>query len=111
MSPPSVPAGGPANLYGIEYQLLWSLFHATQWKVVIGSDHGITAILEPESGIDFEYFFGQERRVEQIAGYGAHSWFGHMCKGQPFVLRTHATTKLEEKRKKLREELAKRERS
>jgi len=66
MAPISVRAGGPATFYGLEYQLLWSLFHATQWKVILGSDHGITAILEPESGIDFEYRFGQERRVEQI---------------------------------------------
>jgi hypothetical protein len=66
MAPTSVPAGGPATFYGLQYQLLWSLFHATQWKVVLGSDHSITAILEPESGIDFEYRFGQERRVEQI---------------------------------------------
>jgi hypothetical protein len=66
MASPSVPTGGPANIYGIEYQLLWSLFHATDWKVRIGSDHGITAILEPESGADLEYYFGEERRVEQI---------------------------------------------
>ncbi len=61
-----VPFGGPAALRGAEYQLLWSLFHATQWKVEFGPDHGITAMLEPESGIDFEYRFGKERRVEQI---------------------------------------------
>jgi hypothetical protein len=66
MSPSSVPVGGPATFYGLEYQLLWSLFHATQWKVTLGSDHGITAILEPESRVDFEYRFGKERRVEQI---------------------------------------------
>ncbi len=66
MAPASVPFGGPATFYGVEYQLLWSLFHATQWKVELGSDHGVTAILEPESGIDFEYGLGQNRRVEQI---------------------------------------------
>ncbi len=46
-----------------------------------------------------------------VAGYGAHSWFGPMCEGQPYALRGHAVSKLEEKRKKLREELAKRERT
>lgn len=66
MAPASVPVGGPATFYGLEYQLLWSLFHATQWKLELGADHGITAILEPESGIDFEYRFRQERLVEQI---------------------------------------------
>jgi hypothetical protein len=45
-----------------------------------------------------------------LAGYGAGSWFGAMCKAQPYVLRGHALSKLEEKRKKLREELGKRER-
>jgi hypothetical protein len=45
-----------------------------------------------------------------VAGYGAQSWFGLMCEGQPYVLRGHAVAKLEEKRKKLRDELAKRER-
>jgi hypothetical protein len=34
-----------------------------------------------------------------------------MIEGQPYALRTHALSKLEEKRKKLRETLAKRERS
>jgi hypothetical protein len=66
MDSSSVPVGGPAVFRGLEYQLLWSLFHATQWKVKLSSDHGITAILEPESGIDFEYRLGQDRRVEQI---------------------------------------------
>jgi hypothetical protein len=46
-----------------------------------------------------------------VAGYGAHSWFGPMCEGQPYVLRGHALSKLEEKRKKLRDELVKRERA
>lgn len=46
-----------------------------------------------------------------VAGYGAYSWFGRMCEGQPYVLRGHAVSELEEKRKKLRDELAKRERS
>ncbi|HEY3571927.1 MAG TPA: hypothetical protein VGP73_28615 [Thermoanaerobaculia bacterium] len=46
-----------------------------------------------------------------VAGYGAHSWFGPMIEGQPYTLRTHALSKLEEKRKKLRDTLAKRERS
>jgi hypothetical protein len=45
-----------------------------------------------------------------VAGYGADNWFGAMCKGQPYALRSHALAKLEEKRKKLRDELAKRER-
>lgn len=66
MAPSPVPVGGPAALRGGQYQLLWSLFHATEWKVEIGSDPAITAILEPSSGIDFEYRFGQDRRVEQI---------------------------------------------
>lgn len=34
--------------------------------MTLGSDHSITAILEPENGIDLEYRFGQDRRVEQI---------------------------------------------
>src|SRR4051812_23449870 len=46
-----------------------------------------------------------------VAGYGAHSWFGPMCQGQPSLLRGPAVSKLEEKRKKLRDDLAKRERS
>lgn len=46
-----------------------------------------------------------------VAGYGAHSWFGPMIQGQPYVLRGYALSKLEEKRKKLRDTLAKRERS
>ena len=45
-----------------------------------------------------------------VAGYGAHSWFGPMIEGQPYILRKHALSKLEEKRKKLRETLTKRER-
>jgi hypothetical protein len=45
-----------------------------------------------------------------VGGYGAQSWFGAMCDGQPYVLRGHAVAKLKEKRKKLRDELAKRER-
>jgi hypothetical protein len=45
-----------------------------------------------------------------VVGYGAHSWFGRMIEGQPYPLRGHALSKLEERRKKLREELAKRER-
>ena len=45
-----------------------------------------------------------------LAGYSAGSWFGAMCIAQPYVLRGHALSKLEEKRKKLREELGKRER-
>lgn len=46
-----------------------------------------------------------------VSGYGAHSWFGRMCQGLPYVLRKHAVSRLEEKRKKFREDLAKRERS
>jgi hypothetical protein len=46
-----------------------------------------------------------------VAGYGSHSWFGPMIEGQPYVLRRHALSKLEEKRKKFQDELAKRERS
>jgi hypothetical protein len=45
-----------------------------------------------------------------VSGYGAHSWFGRMIEGQSYILRKHALTLLEEKRKKLKEELAKRER-
>lgn len=46
-----------------------------------------------------------------VGGYGADSWFGPMCQGQPYALWRHAVSKLEEKRKKLRDELAKRERA
>lgn len=46
-----------------------------------------------------------------VAGYGALSWFGPMIEGQPYVLRGHALAKLKEKRKKLRDKLAKRERA
>jgi hypothetical protein len=61
-----VRTGGPAALRGFEYQLLWSLFHATEGKVTVGDDESVTAILEPDNGVDFEYRFGEERRVEQI---------------------------------------------
>lgn len=45
-----------------------------------------------------------------VAGYGAGAWFGPMCGGLPFALRDHALSRLEEKRKELRDELAKRKR-
>lgn len=59
------PAGGASTFRGAEFQLLWSLFHATEWTIQVGTD-GFTAVLEPASGADLEYRFGQDRRVEQI---------------------------------------------
>jgi len=46
-----------------------------------------------------------------VAGYGARSWFGPMIEKQPYSLRRHALSKLEEGRKKMKDELSKRERS
>lgn len=45
-----------------------------------------------------------------VSGHGAYSWFGRMLEGQPYALQRQALSRLDEARKRLRDDLAKRER-
>ena len=76
----SSPPGGPATISGIVYQLLWSLFCATEIRVHstdISMDGSVgsqaTLILEPRGGGDIQVVNSEGRAVQQLK-VGSHSW-------------------------------------
>src|SRR5437773_2459590 len=80
---PNVPAGGPSTIYGIRYQMLWSLLRAVhlRFDVVARDDDagGITAaqlILEPRGGGGDLQEVGRGRRIVQQlkAKSGGGTW-------------------------------------
>lgn len=76
MSPTPIPAGGPANIYGIGYQLLWSLLHTTDWTLTLKPGEDAILILEPSNGADVEWYLGKQRRVEQVKARSTQTPWG-----------------------------------
>jgi hypothetical protein len=67
----SVPSGGPGNINGINYQMLWALstlgsFKGTTARDLDGSLIGATLILEPAKGGDQQELLGTKRVVVQL---------------------------------------------
>src|SRR5579871_5526013 len=75
------PAGGPATINGIVYQLLWSLLRSSQIHVErtdlspdATSGTSVTLILEPVGGGgDIQEHTPDGRRIQQLKA-GTHSW-------------------------------------
>lgn len=67
----TVPSGGPANINGINYQMLWALstlgsFQGKAVQAAGGSLTSATLILEPSKGGDQQQVLGTKRVVVQL---------------------------------------------
>ena len=76
----SVPRGGPGNINGINYQMLWALltlgsFKAEANQATDGSITEVTLVLEPSRGGDQQQLLSDKRVVVQLkARSGGGTW-------------------------------------